>query len=146
VTSTCNKFCDSDADCAAPGGLCLIGLNDANQNPIPGVTLCTENCDPTTNVGCPAAGTSCVVGQEQAGQMRFFSRCLGSGAGQQNAVCASNVDCAPKFGCFNTMNPVATKCLKNCKKSAPNGCPAGTTCQYFQPPELVGAEEYGACL
>ena len=146
VTSTCTKFCDGDADCVAPGGLCIIGLNDANQNPLPGVTLCTENCDPTTNIGCPAAGTSCVVGQEQGGQMRFFTRCLGSGAGHQGATCVSNVDCAPKFGCFTTTNPAAVKCLKNCKVSAPNGCPAGTKCTFFQPAELVGAEEYGACL
>lgn len=146
VTSTCNKFCDSDADCVAPGGLCLIGLNDPNQNPIPGVTLCTESCDPTTNIGCPAAATSCQVGSESGGQMRFFTRCLGAGAGKQGTTCASSADCAPKFGCFNTTNPMAVKCLKHCKASAPNGCPAGTQCVFSQPPELVGAEEYGACL
>lgn len=145
-TSTCAKFCDSDADCTAPGGLCIIGLNDANNNVIPGVTLCTENCDPTTSIGCPVAGTSCEVVQEAAGQMRFLTHCTAAGAGQQNDPCVSSADCAPKFNCFNTTMPSAVKCLKNCKASAPNGCPAGTTCKFFAVPELVGVEKYGACL
>ena len=144
--STCGKFCDVDSDCVAPGGLCIIGLNDGAGNPIPGVTMCTENCDPTTNIGCPAAGTACEVAQESAGQMRFLTHCTASGAGQQGAICVTGADCAPKFSCFNTNNPAAVKCLKNCKASAPNGCPAGTTCLFFMTPELVGNEEYGACL
>lgn len=144
--STCAKFCDSDSDCTAPGGLCIIGLNDANQNPIPGVTLCTENCDPTTNIGCPVGGTACEVAQENGGQMRFLTHCAPAGAGQQDAVCVSSADCAPKFDCYNTTNPTAVKCLKNCKASAPNGCPAGTACQFFATPVIVGGEEYGACL
>ena len=145
-TSTCAKFCDSDADCTGPGGLCIIGLNDANMNVIPGVTLCTENCDPTTSIGCPVAGTSCEVVQENGGQMRVLTHCIGSGAGQQGDTCVSSADCAPKFNCFNTTNPMAVKCLKNCKASAPNGCPAGTSCKFFATPELIGGEEYGACL
>ena len=145
-TSTCAKFCDTDADCTAPGGLCIIGLNDANMNVIPGVTLCTENCDPTTSIGCPVAGTSCEVVQENGGQMRFLTHCTGSGAGQQGDTCVSSADCAPKFNCFKTTNPMAVKCLKNCKTSAPNGCPAPTTCKLFPTPELIGGEEYGACL
>jgi hypothetical protein len=144
--STCAKFCATDADCTAPGGLCIIGLNDGNGNPIPNVIMCTENCDPTTSIGCPAAGTSCQVAQEASGQMRFLTHCTGAGAGQQNANCVTEADCAPKFGCFNTTNPTATKCLKNCKKSAPNGCPLGTMCMFFMTPEIVGGEEYGACL
>ena len=146
TTSTCAKFCDSDADCTAPGGLCIIGLNDANNNVIPGVTLCTENCDPTTNLGCPVAGTSCEVVQENGGQMRYVTQCVASGAGLQGDTCVTSADCAPKFNCFNTTNPTAVKCLKNCKASAPNGCPAGKTCKLFATPEVIGGEEYGACL
>ncbi len=146
TVSTCSRFCDSDSDCTAPGGLCIIGLNDSNMMPIPGVSLCTENCDPTTNTGCPAAGTACEVAQESKGQMRFLTHCTGSGAGQQGATCVTGADCAPTFGCFNTTNPTAVKCLKNCKASAPNACPAGTKCLFFATPELVGNEEYGACL
>jgi hypothetical protein len=145
--NTCSKFCDSDADCTAPGGLCIIGLNDANMNPIPGVTLCTENCDPTTNLGCPVGGTSCQVAQENGGQMRFLTHCTASGASQQGATCASSADCAPKFNCYQTSDaPVVKQCLKNCKASAPNGCPAGTACLFFTTPEVIGNEEYGACL
>ena len=69
-----------------------------------------------------------------------------AGAGQQGDTCASSADCAPKLNCFNTTNPTGVKCLENCKASAPNGCPAGTTCKFFATPELLGGEEYGACL
>jgi hypothetical protein len=146
TVSTCGKFCDDDGDCTAPGGLCIIGLNDGSGNAIPGVTMCTENCDPTTNVGCPAAGTSCQVAQESAGQMRFLTHCDGAGNKQQGATCVTNADCAPTFGCYRiSTGPDVFQCLKNCKMST-QSCPAGAQCLFFQTPELVGNEEYGACL
>ena len=79
--------------------------------------------------------------------MRFLTHCTASGAGQQGATCVTGADCAPKYGCFKTSTgPDVVQCLKHCKASAPNGCPAGTQCLFFQTPQLVGNEEYGACL
>jgi hypothetical protein len=139
--STCGKFCDDDADCEAPGGLCLLTLNDGNGGEIPNVTICTDNCDPTTNVGC-AVG-SCQLFKENMGLMRDLTLCVESGAGMQGAACVDNADCAPKFGCFNDgMNDL---CLKWCKVNQPN-CPAGTACLALQDPPILGNVEYGVCF
>jgi hypothetical protein len=148
AVSTCGKFCATDADCTAPGGLCILKLNDGNGGSIPNVVMCTENCDPTTGVGCPVAGTSCQLAQEPMGQMRFLTHCIGAGAGVQGVSCTTSADCASKFSCLNIdpNNPTAGTCLKYCKASNPNGCPAGTTCKFFSTPATVGAEEYGVCL
>jgi hypothetical protein len=142
----CGKFCDDDAQCGGPGGICLRTLNDANQDPIPDVTICTESCDPATSMGCPSVGTSCQFGREQMGQLRFFTICLASGAGMQGAACVGNENCAPTFGCFN--DGVSDMCLKYCKVDAPN-CPAGTKCVEItinMDPIVIGSEQYGACI
>ncbi|MEO7328344.1 MAG: hypothetical protein ABI193_07185 [Minicystis sp.] len=146
--STCVKFCDKDAECQAPGGLCLLTLNDGNNGSIPGVTLCTENCNPAKNTGCPVAGTACQLLRENGGQMRFLTRCGNAGAGMQNGFCASSDDCAPKFGCFNTdpNDPNANACFKWCEVNGVQSCPGGTICNALQTPILVGNVEYGVCF
>lgn len=144
--SVCAKYCADDAQCGGPGGLCIRTLNDANGDPIPDVLLCTESCDPATNMGCPAQATSCQLGKEQDGQLRFFTLCLASGAGTQGASCMANADCAPTFGCFN--DGVSDMCLKYCKINAPN-CPAGAQCIEItigMEPVFIGNEQYGACI
>jgi hypothetical protein len=144
-TSMCAKACDDDAQCGGPGGLCIRELGDGNGGSIPDVLLCTESCDPSTSAGCPAKGTGCQVGREEAGQGRFFTVCAASGAGKQGASCMSNADCAPSFGCFS--DGISKQCMKNCKVASPS-CPAGTQCyEITVEMELVmiGNEQYGAC-
>ena len=138
--STCSKFCASDADCEAPGGLCIITLNDGNGGSIPDVTLCTDNCEPTTNAGC-AAGTACQIGTENGGLMRTVTFCAGAGAGTQNTTCADSTECAATYGCFGGVNA----CLHWCKVGL-GGCPAATLCNSLSPPLVLGGTEYGACL
>src|SRR5207249_9846968 len=122
--STCDKFCETDADCTAPGGLCLLTLNDGMGGSIPDVTLCTENCDPTTNMGC-IAGTGCQLEQELMGQMRFLTQCTPIGQKTQGQSCdPMQWECAATYGCFNTGVDV---CLKYCNVNAPS-CPANTVC------------------
>jgi len=137
--STCMKYCSTDSNCTAPGGLCIITLNDGSSGQIPGVTLCTENCDPSTNTGCPVAGTACGLAQESMGQMRLLTRCGGSGVGTQGASCVDDTDCAPTFGCFNAGT---TQCLKYCKVGGA-ACPGGATCTSLG---MIGNTTYGACL
>ncbi|MFO0755949.1 MAG: hypothetical protein U0359_05635 [Byssovorax sp.] len=145
---TCMKFCDSDADCQAPGGLCLLTLNDGMGGSIQGVILCTENCNPATNTGCPVPGTACQLLKESGGFMRFLTRCGNAGAGTQASACMSSDDCAPKFGCFNTdpADPNANACFKWCMVNGVQNCPAGTSCNALQTPILVGNDEYGVCF
>lgn len=137
--STCMKYCSTDSNCTSPGGLCLITLNDGSSGQIPGVTLCTENCDPSTNVGCPVAGTSCQLAQEPMGQMRLLTRCGAAGFGTQGAACTDDGDCAATFGCFNAGT---TQCLKYCKVGGA-ACPGGLTCSSLG---MIGNTTYGACL
>ena len=141
------KFCDVDAECQAPGGLCLLTLNDGMGGSIQDVTICTENCNPAKNTGCPVAGTACQLLSENGGQMRFLTRCGDTGVAMQNAPCASSDDCAPKFGCFNTdpADPNANACFKWCEVNGVQACPAGTVCNALDTPILVGNDEYGVC-
>lgn len=142
TTPTCGKFCATDAQCAAPGGLCVVGLNDGSGNPIPGVMLCSENCNPTTNSGC-VAGTGCTFGQEEAGQMRFFTLCRGIGSGTQGAACTVNADCAATYGCINT----GTKqCMKYC--TVGSTCAGGAACSPISINGVdidIGGVQYGIC-
>jgi hypothetical protein len=147
-TGTCFKFCAKDAECTAPGGLCVVTLVDQNQKPIPNATLCSPNCSPITNAGCPVAGTSCQLAQEQAGQQRFFTMCDGAGAGTQGAACSQDSDCAPMFGCFTDANQKHT-CMRWCDASK-QACPGGLSCAPLMNPVtqgdiVVGNVTYGVC-
>jgi hypothetical protein len=147
AVSTCAKFCADDSDCQAPGGLCVFTLNDGSGGTVPGVILCSDNCDPITNTGCPVAGTSCYLGQEQAGQQRFFTYCYGAGSGTQLASCPNGDECATTYGCFNTGS--SDQCLKWCNVNQPS-CPGATSCQMLTDANgasiVIGNITYGACL
>jgi hypothetical protein len=145
TVSTCNVFCSADSQCTAPGGLCLVTLsNGMDGGSIPNVTLCTENCDLLTSTGC-AAGLSCQVGQEAAGQMRFFTQCTGAGAGLEGAACTTSADCARDFACVN--NGVSNVCLQYCDVNAP-ACGALTCFQLVDAamaPFVIGNMSVGVC-
>ena len=146
-TGTCFKFCDSDKQCTAPGGLCVVTLIDANQNPILDATLCSPNCSPITNLGCPVAGTSCSVAQEPTGAQRFFTMCDGAGAGAQGSSCAADADCAATYGCFTNAQQ-QKKCMKWCDASK-NACAGGLSCAPLSDglgnDVVIGNVTYGVC-
>ncbi len=147
VTSTCMKHCASDVDCQGPGGLCALPMLDKNGNELASVRFCTENCDPATNTGCPVAGTGCGIGQEDSGQMRFFSICVQSGKATQGGACQSSKDCAPTYGCVSSQG-MGSQCTKWCDQGSPK-CPGGTFCQPVQingQDITLGNTTYGACL
>lgn len=138
---TCQKFCASDSDCVPPGGLCLHELANGSSGSIPGIMACTENCDPSTNVGCPIAGTGCYLEQESSGQMRGYTKCGPAGTATQSAPCMSHSDCAPTYGCFNAGT---SKCLQYCKVGGGPACPGGLSCVELG--AKIGNTAYGACL
>lgn len=147
--STCLKFCDTDAECEAPGGICYFEINDGSGGTIPDVTLCTDNCDPASNTGC-ASGTACQLAQvppEQQGGPPgpLFTLCGETGTGVHTSACTDNGDCAPTFACTGELN-MQTVCLKWCKVGQAGNCPTGQTCSQFDPALLLGSTEYGACL
>lgn len=143
TVSTCMKFCEADIQCKEPGGLCIYSLNDGTGDPIEGASLCTQNCDPVTNTGCPVAQTSCQATQEARGEQRFFTFCTGAGLGGQGAVCTTAQDCQAGFGCFNV--GAESNCLKWCNVESAT-CPGGTTCQIPNPAITIGTVAYGACI
>jgi hypothetical protein len=141
----CDKFCDTDANCTAPGGLCIIQLNDGTGGSIPNVTLCSANCDPSTNVGCSAPGSSCQLLQESSGLMRTLTDCRGAGTKTYMAACDPTLDeCAATYGCFNigTVAMPQDVCLKYCKY--PNGNCGAQTCLDLM--AFVGTTDYGVCF
>ncbi|NUO53252.1 MAG: hypothetical protein HOV80_30765 [Polyangiaceae bacterium] len=141
---SCAKFCNSDADCEAPGGLCAVTLNDGMGGTLPDVTLCSTNCSFTTN-GCAVAGTSCQLGIRNMTEP--FTLCAPSGTGTQNTNCVDSSGCAPGFICLTT-TAMDERCFQWCDVNAP-ACPGGLICQQLEVsagvPLVIGTTAYGAC-
>jgi hypothetical protein len=139
---SCLEFCDDDGDCTGPGGICYFTIDDGNGGSVPDAKLCTPNCDPTTNSGCPTG-----LGCQAVRDMTIpdpFTFCAQAGVGGDTAPCAGGFkDCSPTFGCF-TQNG-NNLCLKWCKVAGGTVCPSGTTCQQLIDPLIVGTTEYGVC-
>lgn len=148
-TGQCLKFCSSDAECQAPGGLCLLQLDDGSGNAIPGVTMCTPNCNPLNNNGCPS-GSACELRQESTGLMRQLTVCGEAGTKTQNQSCNANIegDCAPTYTCIDP-GTGTTVCLKYCDANSLSGCPGSTSCYGLQDqssqPIMLGTVSIGVC-
>jgi hypothetical protein len=139
----CTEYCDDDAQCGQ--AICVIGLVDEQQNPVPGVTFCSDDCNPINNVGCPS-GLTCLLGQEEDGQMRTFGICRGHGNGAQGTACTDNEDCAAGSACFTLNDPnMSKKCLAYCNTSSPS-CPSGSSCTAFNPQFVYKNITFGACI
>jgi hypothetical protein len=140
--SICYQHCTMDAECTAPGGLCVVHIGDGKGGVYP-ETLCSTNCNPISNAGCPA-GSRCTFGLDEGPPERYYTLCVGVGGGQQGDGCNSPDDCAAGLDCL-TVN-AQTLCYTFCDLDSPV-CPGSTECLInFDPPADVGGIEYGACL
>jgi hypothetical protein len=147
TVSTCKEFCSTNADCVAPGGLCAVQLDNGMGGTIPGVTLCSANCSPLNNTGCPVAGTACQLLEETMAPMSLLSDCVAVGTGTHNTPCDQTMEggqCAAKFGCFNTGTMAAPDyvCLRYCNVALQN-CPGLQLCNDLG--VMFDGIEYGAC-
>jgi hypothetical protein len=137
--NSCSAFCDTDADCEPPGGLCTISVGA-----IPGVTFCSANCDLVSSTGCELAGLSCQFGVRDATDP--FTLCAPSGNGVQDTPCTETSECAPGFLCLQTQ--VDERCFKWCDVALQD-CLGGLTCQAVEiaagVPLVIGNITYGAC-
>ncbi len=137
--NSCSAFCDTDADCEAPGGLCAITVGA-----IPGVTFCSANCDLIASAGCELPGLSCQFGVRDGTDP--FTLCAPSGDGVQDTPCTETSECAPGFLCLQTQ--VDERCFKWCD-AVLQDCPGGLTCQAVEieagVPLVIGNTTYGAC-
>ena len=141
-TLSCARFCETDAQCDGQGGVCALGLTGVDD-----AKLCSENCDLVSASGCAIAGTKCGLGYDDPGS-RYFSLCVGSGAGVEQSICNGQTNqCAPGYDCFETSEgDGTTRCFKWCSSLAP-GCPDGQSClmNVFDPPIAIGNVTYGVC-
>lgn len=139
----CAPFCEQDPDCSGTN-ICAVKLGDGNGGTIPNVTMCSSACNLANASGCPL-GLGCVLGQEAAGQERFFTMCFASGTAT-GGNCASPAVCAPGYGCYNDgTNDV---CIQNCNVNSP-ACASGTCLAINDgngQPIVVNGFALGACV
>lgn len=149
AASQCLEFCNDDADCTSPGGLCLLQLDDGMGGSIANVTICTPNCSLFNNTGCPT-GSACELRQESMGQKRWLTLCGEAGTKTQGQPCDQMIegDCAPTYTCIDP-DGFGTVCLKYCDESSPTSCPGGLLCYGLQDqssqPILLGSTPIGVC-
>jgi hypothetical protein len=152
-TTRCERYCDDDDDCPGPGGLCYLPLLDGTGQPIPGVKLCTTDCDPSVvaNPTCPA-GWACHLYRAIDADVDYLTNCAPPPAtgGQLGDPCAGESGCGPGLECFNDGGGGGSTCHANCR--CPGGdctlatCPAGTgTCRVVSPPWMIGPDSYSIC-
>jgi len=139
IVDTCAKFCDTDADCAAVGGLCVHRVPDGTGGVLMNVQACSVGCDLLTGAGC-VANAACYLGIDSAEQRPYAVCAGGVGAGTQGSPCATPTDCAAGFNCFGS------SCQRWCDVAAPN-C-GGLTCSPSTidgVPIVIGNITYGSC-
>ncbi|MCA9605419.1 MAG: hypothetical protein KC619_07480 [Myxococcales bacterium] len=136
----CSRFCNSDTDCTGAGSICLLELDDGTGTSIPGVTLCTNNCNPASpGVGCPST-MGCEIYQESAGAMRIFTGCRPAGTAAEGDPCVDPEDCGPGLFCGSGT------CYRWCRQPLGSECTGFTFCESFTDPAIVGGVEYGYCF
>lgn len=140
--SLCTPYCDTDAQCDG-AAICLLELTDP-QNPgqvLPGVKLCTDDCNPITNQGCPSGqNLGCQI-YNNPEEMVTFTLCATAGTVGQNQPCTTTDDCAPGHSCF-TLDGGSKECLQFCNVDNPS-C---ALCVTVNPPLIYNGVNYGACL
>lgn len=137
---TCHQFCADDGDCEAPGGVCILEVSGSGGSAA-STTLCSENCNPVTGVGCPVVGMKCDALLDEGPPERTFTMCLPAGTGTQGQTCSGLGDCAQGLSCFTVGSDHL--CLTWCDRSNPQ-CPVGS-CNSLSTPAIVGSTEYGVC-
>jgi hypothetical protein len=143
VDGTCTPYCDTNTDC--DNGVC-VGVQ-SGTTPIPGMNVCTLNCDPQNpnmaagSFGACGAATSCVPGPAPGGNTYCESPTKASGT--QDKACNDYKGCAPGFTCQDA--GLGLYCSKYCKVGVTGQCPSGTSCYAFSPKLYAGTTQYGYC-
>lgn len=144
---TCHEFCETDAECAPPGGRCVYSLDDGSGSTVPNLQMCSTSCNILNGAGCEAAGTACRL-QLLTGDDVPFTNCFNAGTVVYPNSCTTNPDncvagsvCWPSSGSGNL-------CFQWCNVNAPT-CPNGTTCTAVDvvegTPLVLGGISYGLC-
>jgi hypothetical protein len=148
TNDACEKYCQSNADCAPPRGQCVTQLVDSSSNPIPGAVVCSSNCDPSAvnNAATCPTGWSCdLFSATFMGTAHDISDCRKAGVAMQGASCSATLACAAGYSCVDP-GTGATVCGRICKPPSNNGCAIATTCTAFAQPLTIAGVQYGVCL
>ena len=137
-SGVCHKYCNSDQDCAAPGGICFHQVSGG------AASLCTQNCDPVTDTGCFEKPEMKCELNAFGDPPNWFTYCTGVGSKNAGDTCVSSNQCKPGHGCVG-VNMVSI-CAQWCSMPPNGNCEVGYTCVGFMNPATVGSIEYGACV
>ncbi|HET6611577.1 MAG TPA: hypothetical protein VFG83_06300 [Kofleriaceae bacterium] len=151
-STQCYEYCQSNADCQEPGGICFFTVTTGGEA-VPGAPkLCSKDCAPEKATGnrCPD-GFSCHLYSQTDGP--DFTDCdppPDSGGGEGAKCDSGQAACKPGLGCFvitrtdsNGNKTMTDECRVLCRPGK-GDCPTGQTCQDAL--YTIGSQGYSACL
>jgi hypothetical protein len=139
----CLPYCARTSDCTESGSTAICkNLTYSDQGTlkdIPGMTVCTTQCDPMNPSTSCGADRGCVF------TAATTTTCSGAGDGTTAASCATNrFACAPGYLCVGTGD-----CRRFCRMGIAGDCPAGKTCGKLTlngtSTPMIGTTEFGVC-
>lgn len=141
VTSVCRPICDDASSCPEDGGECLPGTH-ADGVEIPGLQLCTSNCDPLSALPCdPSHGpTTCFFDNDQ----RHWN-CSATPGVPAGSPCSELSDCGVGSACV-TFGAAGSRCVPWCENIGDDCVFGFGTCTAVTPAALHNGVEYGVCL
>jgi hypothetical protein len=136
IRGVCAQRCVDAADCE---GAPCIALGDAQDPPIPGLNVCSRNCDPVSPAA-PRAGLGACGAGAQCFPFESGSECALAGSTPLRGPCDDFADCLPGLFCDGS-----GQCLAWCDVAA-GDCSALEVCVAFSPPLIAGEHNWGSCL
>jgi hypothetical protein len=144
-TSTCVKICSSVANCVT-GAKCIAAPNGTTGAAIPGLLICTANCEPIKAPQC-GTGTTCAFDNSTA--VQGFD-CFVSGGKTEGAVCAASKECNKGLVCVKGATSTCQRWCTAVDTTFPNASNNCTTarpkCVGFTTPFIRNSVEYGTCV
>jgi hypothetical protein len=144
VAGGCKEFCEQDADCPDQYAECFqTYYEDANGNsqPLPGMKVCTDHCQPWDSVNTCGAGLSCEP-WGPLGKNPGTAGCVAP-VGTSQTTCSETVACAPGYACLTD-----NKCYEWCRIGG-NDCSGIYSCYGLTDGTneglFVGTTETGVC-
>jgi hypothetical protein len=144
-TGTCERICEDASDCVA-GAKCVTAPK-ATGGLIPGLKICTSNCEPVTASPC-GPGVTCAF--DSSADVQGFD-CFVSGLKKEAAACTASRDCDKGLLCLD--GATADTCERWCTPidttfpTTMNNCTTAgkTKCIAFGTPFIRNGVEFGVC-
>ena len=151
----CRPYCEADAECPGPGGICLTQLvydpdgdsSTDNSEPVrEDAVMCTNHCDATNTDGCPSGFACHWVLRDADAEVPYYTQCTTPGSGSTGDACDGISDCGVGHTCVFFDEP---QCRRACIVGNGSACTGDTSCTPFSdanvPKPRIGDREYGYC-